>query len=73
MPGNIDAALIKAEQEALRLRQQAEQEAAMAVALPLRFEQNMAAFRQYIPHIADMYEHYQPARPFRFSAREWSA
>ncbi|MBP0601001.1 motility associated factor glycosyltransferase family protein [Aeromonas sanarellii] len=70
MPGNIDAALIKAEQEALRLRQQAEQEAAMAVALPLRFEQNMAAFRQYIPHIADMYEHYQPARPFRFFCNE---
>lgn len=48
MPGNIDAALIKAEQEALRLRQQAEQEAAMAVALPLRFEQNMAADRKSV-------------------------
>lgn len=70
MPGNIDAALIKAEQEAQRLRQQAEQESAMAVALPLRFEQNMAAFRQYIPHIADMYEHYQPSRPFRFFCNE---
>lgn len=67
---NIDATLVKAEQEALRLQQQAEQEAAMAAALPLRFEQNMAAFRQYIPHIADMYETYQPLRPFRFFCNE---
>lgn len=70
MPVNIDAALIKAEQDALRLQQQAEQEAAMKVALPLRFAQNMAAFRQYIPHIADMYEDYQPARPFKFFCNE---
>lgn len=70
MPGDIDVALMNAEQEAQRLRQQAEQEAAMAVALPLRFEQNMAAFRQYIPHIADMYETYQPTRPFRFFCNE---
>ncbi|MFM5028069.1 6-hydroxymethylpterin diphosphokinase MptE-like protein [Aeromonas rivipollensis] len=70
MLGNIDAILIKAEQDALRLQQQAEQEAAMKVALPLRFAQNMAAFRQYIPHIADMYEDYQPARPFKFFCSE---
>ncbi|TNI64372.1 hypothetical protein CF121_01690 [Aeromonas media] len=70
MPGNIDAALIKAEQDAQRLQQQAEQEAAMKVALPLRFAQNMAAFRQYIPHIADIYEDYQPARPFKFFCTE---
>ncbi|EPU1979724.1 6-hydroxymethylpterin diphosphokinase MptE-like protein [Escherichia coli] len=67
---NIDTVLVQAEQEALRLQQQADQEAAMAVALPLRFEQNMAAFRQFIPHIADMYEAYQPARPFRFFCNE---
>lgn len=70
MSVNMDAALVKAEQEALRLQQQAEQEAAMAAALPLRFEQNMAAFRQYIPHIADMYENYQPERPFKFFCNE---
>lgn len=70
MSVNMDAILVKAEQEALRLQQQAEQEAAMAAALPLRFEQNMAAFRQYIPHIADMYEVYQPTRPFRFFCNE---
>ena len=67
---NVDSALMQAEQDALRLQQQAEQEAAMAVALPLRFEQNMAAFRRYIPHIADTYERYQPARPFRFFCNE---
>lgn len=67
---NLNATLAKAEQEAQRLQQQAEQEAAMAVALPLRFEQNMAAFRQYIPHIADMYEAYHPARPFKFFCTE---
>ena len=44
--------------------------AAMAAALPLRFEQNMAAFRQHIPHIADIYEAYQPTRPFRFFCNE---
>lgn len=70
MSVNMDAALAKAEQEAQRLQQQAEQEAAMKVALPLRFTQNMAAFRQYIPHIADMYEAYQPARPFKFFCSE---
>ena len=70
MSVNLDAALAKAEQEAQRLQQQAEQEAAMAVALPLRFEQNMVAFRQYIPHIADTYEAYQPARPFKFFCTE---
>lgn len=70
MSVNIDASLAKAEQEIVRLQQQAEQEVAMAVALPLRFEQNMTAFRQYIPHIADMYEAYQPTRPFRFFCNE---
>jgi hypothetical protein len=70
MSVNIDASLAKAEQETLRLQQQAEQEAAMAKALPLRFEQNLAAFRQYIPHIAEMYDTYQPMRPFRFFCNE---
>lgn len=70
MPANIDPALAKAEQEVLRLQQQAEQEAAMAVALPLRFEQNLQAFREFIPHIADIFEKYKPTRPFRFFCNE---
>ena len=70
MSVNIDAMLLKAEQEMRRLQQQAEQEAAMMVALPLRFTQNIDAFRQYIPHIADMYENYCPSRPFKFFCNE---
>ncbi|QWL58316.1 motility associated factor glycosyltransferase family protein [Aeromonas jandaei] len=70
MSENVDDILKKAEEVALRLKERAEQEAAMSVALPLRFSQNIAAFRQYIPHIADMYESYQPSRPFRFFCNE---
>ncbi|MBL0608972.1 motility associated factor glycosyltransferase family protein [Aeromonas jandaei] len=70
MSENIDDILKKAEGVALRLKERAEQEAAMSVALPLRFSQNIAAFRKYIPHIADMYESYQPIRPFRFFCNE---
>ncbi|MCX0438356.1 6-hydroxymethylpterin diphosphokinase MptE-like protein [Aeromonas veronii] len=70
MSENIDDILNKAENEILRLKEQAVQEAAMLVALPLRFSQNIAAFRKYIPHIADMYESYQPTRPFRFFCNE---
>ncbi|MFM4716022.1 6-hydroxymethylpterin diphosphokinase MptE-like protein [Aeromonas veronii] len=66
----IDDALRKAEKDALRVKTQAEQEAAMSIALPLRFSQNIAAFRQYIPHIAEMYESYEPERPFRFFCNE---
>lgn len=66
MSVKIDDALIKAEKDASRIKKQAEQESAMSVALPLRFSQNIAAFRQYIPHISDTFESYQPARPFRF-------
>ncbi|MGY3958357.1 motility associated factor glycosyltransferase family protein [Aeromonas popoffii] len=70
MSVNIDTVLVKAEQEMRRLQQQAEQEAAMMVALPLRFTQNIEAFRKYIPHIADMYEVYSPTRPFSFFCNE---
>ncbi|MEH8217672.1 6-hydroxymethylpterin diphosphokinase MptE-like protein [Aeromonas veronii] len=70
MSENIDDILKKAEGVALRLKERTEQEAAMLVALPLRFSQNIAAFRKYIPHIADMYESYQPIRPFRFFCNE---
>ncbi|MCE9955447.1 motility associated factor glycosyltransferase family protein [Aeromonas rivipollensis] len=67
---NIDMSLAQAEQEAVRLQKQTEQEAAMAAVLPLRFEQNIAAFRQYIPRIAEQYDSYQPVRPFRFFCNE---
>ncbi len=70
MAKNINATLEKAEQEIKRLQQQADQEVAMAAALPLRFSENIESFRKYIPHVADMYESYQPARPFRFFCNE---
>ncbi|MEV3812001.1 motility associated factor glycosyltransferase family protein [Aeromonas allosaccharophila] len=66
MSVKIDDALIKAEKDALRIQKQAEQESAMSIALPLRFSQNIAAFRKYIPHVADTFESYRPVRPFRF-------
>ncbi|HEH9416811.1 TPA: motility associated factor glycosyltransferase family protein [Aeromonas sobria] len=67
---HINDILKKAERDALHISERARQEVAMSVALPLRFSQSIAAFRQYIPHIADMYESYQPARPFRFFCNE---
>lgn len=70
MSPNIDSALVKAEQEALRLQLQAEQEAAMAATLPERFAQSITAFRKYIPHVAEVFESYRPARPFRFFCSE---
>ncbi|WP_429022948.1 motility associated factor glycosyltransferase family protein [Aeromonas allosaccharophila] len=70
MSVNIDAVLVQAEQEMLRLQQQAEQEAAMMIALPLRFKQNIEAFRQYIPHIAEVYDDYQPTHPFKLFCNE---
>ncbi|MCX4104473.1 DUF115 domain-containing protein [Aeromonas hydrophila] len=70
MSKNIDDILKKAECDALRLKKRAEQEAAMSVALPLRYSQSIKAFRKYIPHIADIYESYQPTRPFRFFCNE---
>lgn len=70
MSENINDILRKAEDDASRLKERAEQEIAMSVALPLRFSKNIAAFRKYIPHVADMYESYQPERPFRFFCNE---
>ncbi|ENO3976680.1 motility associated factor glycosyltransferase family protein [Aeromonas veronii] len=70
MSENINDILKKAEDNALRLKERAEQEVAMSVALPLRFSQNITAFRKYIPHVAEMYESYQPSRPFRFFCNE---
>lgn len=67
---NIDSALEAAERETLRLRAQAEQEIAMAEALPHRFALNIEAFKKYIPRIAEMYENYHPTRPFRFFCNE---
>lgn len=66
----INSVLKEAEDVALRLKKQAEQEAAMSIALPLRFSRSIAAFHKYIPHIAEIYESYKPTRPFRFFCNE---
>lgn len=63
---NIEQKINEVETELSRLGRQREQEAAMAEVLPLRFHQNMEAFKANMPGIHDFFEHYQPARAFRF-------
>ncbi|BCM75010.1 6-hydroxymethylpterin diphosphokinase MptE-like protein [Aeromonas caviae] len=58
------------EAELSRLGQQHEQEAAMAQMLPVRFQENMDAFKKYMPDIHDFFVDYQSARPFRFFCNE---
>ncbi|WP_349921768.1 motility associated factor glycosyltransferase family protein [Aeromonas veronii] len=58
------------EAELSRLSQQHEQEAAMVQMLPLRFQNNMEAFKKYMPDIHDFFVDYQPVRPFRFFCNE---
>ena len=41
-----------------------EQEQAMRDVLPQRFEVNMAAFRRFVPSIAERFEQYRIQRPF---------
>lgn len=63
---DIELKISEIETELSRLGRQHEQEAAMAQVLPLRFQQNMEAFKCNMPGIHDFFEHYQPTRPFRF-------
>lgn len=58
------------EAEVIRLQQQKEQEQAMAEVLPIRFENNMAAFEKQIPAIYEKFKDYNPVRPFRFFCNE---
>ena len=58
------------ETEIMRLNNQREQEEAMAQVLPARFEQNMAAFQNFLPDIHKQFYNYQPAKPFRFFCNE---
>lgn len=66
----LERVLADAENLAQRVAAQAEQEAAMRQTLPLRFEANMAAFRQLMPAIARRFESYQVQRPFEFFCTE---
>lgn len=67
---DIEQKISEVETELSRLSQQHEQEAAMAEVLPLRFLQNMEAFKSNMPGIHDFFESYQPTRPFRFFCNE---
>ena len=48
------------ENMAARLEMMREQEQAMRDVLPVRFELNLAAFRRYIPSIAERFSDYLP-------------
>ena len=62
--------IIEVEKRLARLSMQAEQEKAMAEVLPYRFQENMTAFRKYLPEVAEMFESYTPSRSFRFFCNE---
>jgi Uncharacterized protein conserved in bacteria len=67
---DIHQLLAETEDKVAKLTLQAQQEAAMVEVLPLRFEQNMSAFKKYIPHLADKFKSYKTTRPFRFFCNE---
>ncbi|WP_320152333.1 6-hydroxymethylpterin diphosphokinase MptE-like protein [uncultured Tolumonas sp.] len=67
---SIDAQLSEAEDLLLKIKKQAEQEQAMRSVLPVRFQDNLSAFRDFIPAIADFFENYNPARTFEFFCTE---
>ena len=67
---DLEQVLASAENLAQRLEAQVAQELAMQQTLPLRFEANMAAFRQYVPGIARRFDSYQVQRPFEFFCTE---
>lgn len=67
---DINKLILETEKQADKLRLQSEQEKALAEVLPMRFAQNLAAFEQFIPDIANTFREYQPSRPFRFFCNE---
>jgi hypothetical protein len=67
---DINDVINKAEENLDRLRLQAEQEAAMKEIMPIRFDNNMAFFEQYVPHLAREFKEYQPQKAFEFFCTE---
>lgn len=67
---DINKLILDTQQQAERLQRQSEQEKAMAEVLPLRFAQNLDAFKHYMPGIYEQFSDYQPKRPFRFFCNE---
>lgn len=67
---NMDEQIKILESEAERVLLQAEQERAMVETLPVRFANNIAAFKKYIPSIAEKFEYFKPEKSFRFFCNE---
>ncbi|MGE6139811.1 6-hydroxymethylpterin diphosphokinase MptE-like protein [Aeromonas rivipollensis] len=67
---DMDKDIQHIEAEIIRLQRQKEQEQAMIDVLPVRFDNNMAAFKKYIPSVYEQFKTYNPARPFRFFCNE---
>ncbi|MDO2947311.1 motility associated factor glycosyltransferase family protein [Aeromonas simiae] len=65
-----DKLLTDAEQVVVRMTLQREQEQAMLVTLPVRFQENMAAIATFFPRLHAEFEGYKPKRPFRFFCNE---
>lgn len=67
---DMDKDIQHIEAEVIRLQRQKEQEQAMIDVLPVRFDNNMAAFQTFIPSIYEQFKDYNPTRPFRFFCNE---
>lgn len=67
---DIDKDIQHIEAEIIRLKRQKEQEMAMIEVLPVRFESNMRALKNYIPSVYEQFKDYNPTRPFRFFCNE---
>lgn len=61
---NIEERLRAAEEELARLEQQQAQMQALQEIMPIRFAENMSAFEKWLPDIAQLFENYEPRRPF---------
>lgn len=67
---DMDKDIQNIESEIIRLQRQKEQEQAMLDVLPVRFDNNMAAFKKYIPSVYEQFKTYNTTRPFRFFCNE---
>ena len=67
---DLDKMLADAERQAARLALQAEQEEALRQVVPIRYQNNLAAFEKYMPDIANTFRDYKPVRAFRLFCTE---
>ena len=59
---DLNKALSDAEYQLNRLSKQAMEEKAMAEVLPIRYANNMEAFKKYIPYIYNTFLNYSPKK-----------